>query len=329
MKILFLTSRVDSPSFRFRVLQYIPYIEKDGWDVKIQEIPKNWFKRWLLFNRLDKFDIIFIQRKMLGNLELRKLRARTERLFYDFDDAIMLKHSSGGAIISRHREKRFRSIVKTADMVIAGNEYLANKVKDFSFNVVVIPTVIDTEKYFCIDRNYKEKVTIGWIGSESTLIYLNGIGNVLKRILNDFKNVELKIVCSSFSGLNIPGAILKKWNLTEEVSDLQGFDIGLMPLIDNEWARGKCGFKIIQYFSVGVPVVCSPVGVNCRIVNEGITGFFANNEDEWYEKVALLIKDKTLRLKMGEAARNKIGKEYSLNVFVPRLLGVLKGGGYG
>lgn len=328
MRILFLTSRIDSPSFRFRVLQYLPYLEKNGLDATIQEVPKDWFKRSLYLFRLNNFDLIFIQRKLLKSIELKQLKKKAKKVCYDFDDALMYKDSRRGAVISKRNQKRFRSITQIADKIIAGNDYLAAKARAYSSNVVVIPTAIDTNLYSPITKEGRDTVILGWIGTKSTLIYLNQIRDVLKKILGNFENVKLKVVCNDFSGLDISDAIMKKWSEEEEIPDLQRFDIGLMPLTDDAWTQGKCGFKIIQYFSVGIPVVCSPVGVNSSIVGDGVTGFFANNSTQWYEKITTLIKDKTLRLKLGEVARRKVQEEYSLKVCAPKLLSVLKGKDY-
>lgn len=324
MKILFLTSRINSPSFRFRVLQYLPYLEKNGWDIAVKEIPRNWFRRQQWIRKLNEVDVIFIQRKLLGSIDIRGIRKKAKMLCYDFDDALMYEDSSKGAVRSKRREKRFQSIIKTADIVIAGNEYLADKAEISSSRATIIPTNIDTNIYFPINKKENDRITLGWMGTKSTLIYLDIIKPALNNILTNFKNVSFKVVCNNFSGLNIPGAIMKEWCIEEEVPYLQSFDIGLMPLSDDHWTRGKCGFKIIQYMAVGIPVVCSPVGVNRKIVIEGATGFLARSSKLWEEYLSQLIKSIDLRRKMGQAGREFVKKNYSIDYWAPELEKLLR-----
>ena len=324
MRILFLTSRVNRPSFRFRVLQYLPYLKKNGWDIMINEIPRNWFRRQQWIRKLKEVDIIFIQRKLLGLIEIKEIKKKAKILCYDFDDALMYEDSSKGAVGSKRREKRFQSIIKTADIIIAGNEYLADKAGISSSRTTIIPTNIDTNVYFPINKKEHDKIILGWIGTKSTLIYLGIIEHLLNNILTNFKNVSFKVVCDDFSGLNIPDAIMKKWSIEEEVLDLQSFDIGLMPLSDDRWTRGKCGFKIIQYMAVGIPVVCSKVGANRKIITEGTTGFLAHSSEFWQEYLNQLIKSVELRRKMGQAGREFVKKNYSIDYWAPYLEKLLR-----
>lgn len=318
MRILFLTSRIDSPSFRFRVQQYLPYLEMD---YTINEIPRNWFKRKQWLRSLGDFDVIFIQRRLLMASELKRLKKKARRLYYDFDDALMYRDSQHGAAISKKRFRRFVHTVRSADLVIAGNDFLFNEAKRFSDRVTILPTIIDTDRYIPISKDDKDEVIIGWIGSKSTLLYLKDIVEILSRMY------RLKIICDDFSGFqHVSGIIMKRWDINTEVEDLQSFDIGIMPLTDDNWTRGKCGFKIIQYMAVGVPVVCSPVGVNRKIVTHGVNGFFAKEDREWKEYIGLLISDKGLRNRMGKAGRELVVRDYSLKRWAPYMAKLLKEG---
>jgi len=324
MKILFLTSRKDTPSFKFRVMQFIPYLEEHGWQVNITEIPRSIFKRILLFNRIQGYNVIFIQRKLLSNLELNILKKKG-KLCYDFDDALMYKDSSCGARMSWRRNKRFKNTVRNVDLVIAGNDYLKSKAELYTKNIKIIPTIINTEKYIP-NYKYKKEIYLGWIGSKSTLPYLDNLKEILESVLNTNINVKLKIVCDNFSEINIHGAILKKWDNISEIKDLQSFDIGLMPLSDDFWTRGKCGFKLIQYMAVGIPVICSPVGVNKKLVSHGKNGFLAENEQLWIQYINELIEKPNLRNKMGKSGREFIEEQYSLNYWAPKFEQLLREG---
>jgi glycosyltransferase involved in cell wall biosynthesis len=170
----------------------------------------------------------------------------------------------------------------------------------------------------------KNRITIGWIGSRSTFSYLGRIKGVLEKIGERYQNVELKIVADKFFDCkNIP-VVKSKWSYDSEIDDLQSFDIGLMPLTDNAWTRGKCGFKLIQCMAVQVPVICSPVGMNREIVQHGVNGLWANNSEEWIKGLSTLIETPTMREKLGVNGRKTVQEKYSLELNAMRLAGLLK-----
>jgi glycosyltransferase involved in cell wall biosynthesis len=168
-------------------------------------------------------------------------------------------------------------------------------------------------------------VTLGWIGSSSTIFYLERIRGVLDRVFERHTNTRLKIVADRFLDCDLMPVVKKNWDYGDEIADLRSFDIGLMPLTDDPWARGKCGFKLLQYMAVGVPGVASPVGVNTEIIEHGRNGFLAESEKEWTECLARLIEDPALRRRMGEEARRTVIERYSQDVNAPRLWAVLEG----
>jgi glycosyltransferase involved in cell wall biosynthesis len=165
---------------------------------------------------------------------------------------------------------------------------------------------------------------LGWIGTKGNLKYVKKLEPVFKAISQRFPHVKLKIVSNDFyESPSIP-VINKPWKLEEENEDLISFDIGLMPLNDDLWSRGKCGLKIIQYLSVGVPVVCTPVGINRDIVRDGENGFWATTEEEWVKRLSSLIQDQNLRRKMGEKGIRTVEEGYSLRVTSEKFLNVLQ-----
>jgi glycosyltransferase involved in cell wall biosynthesis len=216
-------------------------------------------------------------------------------------------------------------MVKSCDLVIAGNDYLKEKAMKYNERITVVPTPIDTGRYSKKLYGKKARVTLGWIGSHGTLFYLEKMKPVLDSLGKRFDHIELKIVCDHFFDCSNLPVIKKLWNYDEEIADLKSFDIGLMPLTDDPWSRGKCGFKLLQYLAVGVPVVCSPVGVNKQIVKDGKNGYLAKTESDWMEKLSLLIgSDEGLREDMGMNGRKVVDTEYSLEVNSPKLLEALK-----
>ena len=165
---------------------------------------------------------------------------------------------------------------------------------------------------------------MGWRGSHTPASYLNELQRPLELIARRYSHVELRIVGAEQLLLKLPNLRVAQWALPRELEELQGFDIGLMPMPDNAWTRGKCGFKALLYMSVGIPVIASPVGVNCEIVREGMNGFLASTEASWTERLSQLIEDRALRDRMGQAGRAIVEAEYSVHVHAPRVLDILQ-----
>ncbi len=324
MRILFLIQGWNIASSRYRVLQYIPYLESQGVETEVSLYPRTLKENIQFFNGLSRYDIVFLQRKRFSQPRLALLRRKAKRIVYDFDDSVMYRSSKSEDALSPTRRRRFVQMVKNSDLVVGGNEFLRREVLPFNQNVEVIPTAIDQEKYPLKDYSLaKEEVTIGWIGSRGPIRYLKQMQPIFERIGRRYAHVVLKIVCDTFFDCERMKVIKKPWSPGDEVSDLQSFDIGVMPLVDDPWSWGKCGLKIIQYQGVGVPVVCTPVGVNRDLVEDGTNGYWATTAEEWEKKLAILIEDPGLREKMGREGRRRVLKNFTLQTCAPRLLSIL------
>jgi len=324
MKVLFLIQGFSVAASRYRVLQYIPYLKSNGVDATVSLYPRTLKENIRFFSDLPKYDIVFLQRKRFNQPRLGLLRKRARRIIYDFDDAVMYRNSKSKDPISQSRRRRFAQMIQISDFVIAGNEFLKNEVLTFHPNVEVIPTSIDQNRYSLKDYNIKKKrVTIGWIGDHGSIHYLEKMRPIFERIGERYRYSELKIVCDIFFDCEKINVVKKLWKSEEEVADLQSFDIGVMPLVDDPWSWGKCGLKIIQYQGVGVPVICTPAGINRDLVEDGINGFWAMGSEEWEEKLSILIKDPTLREKMGMEGRRRVLEGYTVQACAPRLFSVL------
>ena len=324
MKVLFLIQGFSVAASRYRVLQYIPYLESKGVETKVSLYPRTLKENFRFFNELSQYDIVFLQRKRFNQPRLSLLRRRAKRILYDFDDSVMYRNSKAKDPISSTRRRRFVQMVKNCDFVIAGNEFLKREVLSFNQNVEVIPTAIDRERYHL--KTYpvqQERVTLGWIGDHGSIHYLEMMRPIFDRISAKYPHVELKIVCDTFFDCDRIKVIKKNWSSEEEVADLQGLDIGLMPLVDDPWSWGKCGLKIIQYQGVGVPVVCTPVGINKDLVEDGTNGFWAMTPEEWEEKLSLLIENPGLREQMGREGRRRVLENYTYQACAPRLFSIL------
>ena len=318
MKVLFLLESRKTPSSRFRVYNYTEYLKRAEIDYKTIAIPKNFLARIFIFFPIVFYDLVFIQKKVFHSWELMFIRLLAPKIVYDIDDAIMfidrtLKDRGGRKSLSKN--KRLFRTLNTADYIIAGNKYLADYIKKFNTNITIIPTPVDTKTYHLLDEERDHKnIVIGWIGTEGNLRYLHSLKNVFQKLQEKYSNIVIKIVCDRFINLENVNIEKKLWTLEDEVKDLQSFDIGIMPLNDDEWTRGKCGFKILQYMAVGIPSVSSSVGVNSDIVQDGVNGFLANNDHEWFEKLSLLIENKDLRIKIGRKGRGFVENRYSLDM---------------
>ena len=325
MKVLFLIQGWEVAASRYRVLQYIPFLKSYGMETVVSLYPRTLKENIQFFRALPQYDIVLLQRKRFSQPRLGWLRKRARRIVYDFDDSVMYRNSKAKDPASRTRKKRFIQMIKASDFVIAGNEFLKNQVLPFNPKVEVIPTSIDQERYALKDYSMKkESVTLGWIGDHGSIHYLEEMRPIFERIGRRSPHSELKIVCDIFFDCGKINVVKKLWKSEEEVSDLQSFDIGLMPLVDDPWSWGKCGLKIIQYQGVGVPVVCTPVGVNRDLVEDGVNGFWAGTPQEWEEKISVLINDPSLREKMGKEGRRRVLESYTVRSCAPRLFSILK-----
>lgn len=326
MKLVFLVTRLEKPSARYRVLQYVPFLEKAGYKIRIEVIPKDPFDRLALCRNMREADMVFLQKKLFGLLEWHILRKSSKKLIFDFDDAVMFRDPGNKDQNSPKRMKNFLRTVREADMVIAGNDYLK------SFSVVenprttVLPTAIDMQKYAeKIERGRTDHLVLGWIGSRATLGYLERMKGVWDAVHERFSHTRLKIVADAFFDCDRIPVIKKPWTTEEEMDDLHTFDIGLMPLTDDPWSQGKCGFKLLQYMAVGIPAVCSPVGANRTIVSDGIEGFHAVSDKDWIEKIGHLVENSELRTRMGKQGREKVNSLYSVETNSKKLLAILAG----
>ncbi len=326
MKVIFLTHYSDQ-GHRFRVEQYFPFLRKHQVEPKWQPIFGSWRQRLSIYRQLPHFDITCIQRRLLPPPEFYLIRRKAPKIIFDIDDAIMYRSSSSPNPHSFSRRIKFQWMVKWSDAVIVGNQFLKNEVLkvDPQKEVILIPTSIDMSLY-PRKKEVKEssEIILGWIGTKGNLKYLKKLEPVFKIISQKFPHVKLKIVSNDSYGSTFIPVLNKPWRLEDENEDLISFDIGLMPLNDDLWTRGKCGLKIIQYLSVGVPVVCSPVGINQDIVKDGENGFWATTEEEWVERLSSLIQDQSLRRKMGENGIRTVEKGYCLTVTSETFLNVLQ-----
>lgn len=340
-KVLIITHhRKDrSPGQRFRFEQYLDYLENNGFQIDISILLNeeddmtfyskgNYPKKALLLKkqikqrqqdarRADEYDIIFIYRDALptGTIKYeKKFAASKAKLIYDFDDAIFLPNVSDAnrALNFMKKPEKTGDIIALCDLVIAGNEYLRDYALQHNDNVRIIPTTIDTEEYQRIEHK-NDKICIGWSGSITTIQHFKHAIPFLLKLRGKYPDqLEFKVIGDGdyvHAELDIQGL---PWKKETEIEELSTFDIGIMPLPNDEWAKGKCGLKGLQYMALEIPTIMSPVGVNSTIIQDGVNGFLADEVDGWVDKLSLLIEDEQLRRRMGQAARVTVVEEYSV-----------------
>jgi glycosyltransferase involved in cell wall biosynthesis len=322
-RILFLVSGPDEVSCRFRVLQYIPYLQRMGIQVEVADLHVSGAARWNILRSAAGYDSVCVHRAFLSPLEQRRLCRVAHGYIFDFDDAIMFRDSSHRRFDSWQRRWRFRRMVAGARRVIAGNSYLAAWASRYSERVTVIPTSIDLSAYPERRAEPGRAPVIGWIGTRINLMYLQTVVPALTRLARKRPDVTLKVVSDDFFDVAGIPVTNKRWSLADEVDDVTSFHVGIMPLPDDPWTRGKCAVKILQYFAAAVPVVCSPVGANLEVVEHGRSGYFAATEDEWVARLDELLGDRQRRRQFGRAGRDTVHRTYAIESTVDQFVKAL------
>lgn len=235
-----------------------------------------------------------------------------KKIVYDFDDAIWLNdgHDPTALWSWLKWRKKIKLIIKWSSRISAGNNFLADYALRFNPNATVIPTVVDTARLAPSRAVKKDKITIGWTGSHSTLFYLERIVPVIRQLEQQYE-FRFLVIANKNPEFKLKSFEYKEWKKETENEDLGTLDIGLMPLEDVEWAKGKCGFKLIQYGAKAIPSVASPVGVNSIIITSGKNGILAKDNQDWYRSIETLLTNSELRIKMGIEARKKVDLTFS------------------
>ncbi|UCD49422.1 MAG: glycosyltransferase family 4 protein [Phycisphaerales bacterium] len=276
-----------------------------------------------LYRQAMAFDAVFLQRKTVNPWDAFWLRRYCPKLIYDFDDAIMYSDRSPERRC-RGRLRRFRRTVATSDVVIAGNDYLAAHARHYSSEVHVLPTALDLGPYSVTRPGSRDrKRRLVWIGSRSTLKYLAGMKAALEEIGRRHRDVVLRIVADAFFDLQNMAVEKVTWSHQAEAMSLLTSDIGLAPLPDDAFSRGKCGFKVLQYQAAALPVVTSPVGVNAEYVRDGVSGLHASGVEAWIGALSRLLGDAEQRAAMGRAGREEVVK-FDLKLIGRRLEEIIR-----
>ncbi|SNC67698.1 Glycosyltransferase involved in cell wall bisynthesis [Hymenobacter gelipurpurascens] len=351
MQILFLMPYPTgkAPSQRFRFEQYFgaltsaghryhvaPFISDSTWSVlykpghqvqKVVGILSGFLRRTTLLFGVSKYDYVFIHREAspIGPPIFEWLIAKIlgKKIIYDFDDAIWIPNTSeANKIVADIKwNHKVADICRWAYKVSCGNAYLRDYAQQFNPNAVINPTTIDTEHLHnqVRDQQAPGKLVIGWTGTHSTLKYIEQVVPVLAKLEKEF-DFEFRVISNQPPELTLRSLVYQPWRKETEIADLLAFHVGLMPLEDDLWAKGKCAFKALQYMALGEPALVSPVGMNTEVVQQDVNGNICNTSDEWEAALRRLLMDPGLRARMGQAARQTIQERYSVVANRPNFL---------
>ena len=321
-------------STRYRVLAHRPSLEEAGFTTEVRyplDLEHRGPQR-LVLRAADvlrdvygesRADLWFVHRKMYPVPLVARLRREGVPLVFDMDDALDLPPP--GATIGELGRERYRwnlaAMVEVADLVICGNRYLASRLPHDRYEI--LPTPIDTERFSPGAISPPTGPTLGWVGYSDNLRYLEALGDVLREVGG--RHPGLKVVVVADRPANLPGVEVefRPWSLEREVSGFDGIGVGLMPLADDPWTRGKCAFKAIQYMALGIPAVASPVGMNREVIEDGGNGFLPGSDSEWVEALDTLLGDPSRAKKIATAGRRTVEERYALDVISGELAGIL------
>jgi glycosyltransferase involved in cell wall biosynthesis len=338
--------RDTSPGQRYRIEQWEPHLAALGVSIEYSTfsppgLPETLYRRGRFAEKLagiarayvrqlkavakaSRFDLVYIFREaaLVGPAVLESIAGLSGApVVFDFDDAVFLRYKSpsNGYLSYLKFPGKTKRLCRSAREVMAGNEYLADWASRYNERVSVVPTTIDTDRYRPELRSRRHELpTIGWTGSHSTRAHLSLAVPALELLA---ARRRFRLVVIGADAPEIEGAVIESrpWRSSTEVLDLSDIDVGIMPLADDPWSRGKCGCKAIQYMGLGIPAIVSPVGANTRIVTHGENGFWARNEGDWVSLLERLLDDEDLRARLGREGRRTVEEKYSARVVAPRV----------
>ena len=336
-------------SSRLRMMQYLPHLTAQGVEVTVAPLFSDDYVMGLQHNRRSLrevlraytqrikalwssrvYDLIWIENESLPWLpawiELALLSNKAPYVL-DYDDAVFHYYDlHRSAFVRRALGNKHRWLIRGAVLIIAGNDYLARYAKQSGAKKVeIVPTVIDLERYTGTTHTQSSyplnPPRVGWIGQRSTASFLQPYKSMFE-LFKANENAQFVAIGINADSFGLPMESVS-WTESTEVASIASLDIGIMPLLDGPFERGKCGYKLIQYMACGLPVVASPVGLNCQIVEHGVNGFLVETMEQWEEALRTLLAEPNLRRCMGQAGRRKVEQHFCIQVTGPKVASLL------
>jgi glycosyltransferase involved in cell wall biosynthesis len=327
-KAVLLGYDLEQPSFRHRMRTLVGTLEAAGWQVRAERFPSGRYglRTWERRALLREADVVVLHQIKLSAMEARLFASVSRRRIFDVDDAIYVRKPrrlGEAADDSPWRKRKFAATCRWVDVVAAGNDVLAGVARASARSVTILPTSIDTAAYRPTTAA-ADTPTIVWIGSPENLVYLEMIRPALARLTARYRTLRMRVVCSRFPDWSEVNIERIAWSSATEAESLATAHIGVMPLSDDEWARGKCAFKLLQYMAAALPCVASPVGANTEAVIDGVNGFHARTVDEWERHLESLIRSPDLRARLGASGRAHVESRYAMRTYQARYLELLR-----
>jgi glycosyltransferase involved in cell wall biosynthesis len=319
---------LEQPSFRHRMRTLIGTLQQAGWQVRAERFPSGRYgiRTWERRSLLRDADVVVLHQIKLSAIEARLFAALSRRRIFDVDDAIYVRKPRrlGEAVDdSRWRKRKFAATCRWVDVVAAGNEVLADVARGSAQDIVILPTSIDTTVYQPTTAARDDPPTIAWIGSPENLVYLEMIRPALARLAVRYPALRMRVICSRFPDWPEINIERVAWSSATEAASLAAAHIGVMPLTDDAWARGKCAFKLLQYMAAALPCVASPVGANTEAVIDGVNGFHARTVEDWERHLETLIRSPDLRARFGRSGHAHVESRYSMHTYRARYVELL------
>jgi len=320
---------LEQPSFRHRMRSLIGTFEAAGWRVRAERFPSGRYglRTWERRSLLREADVVVLHQIKLSALEARLFASVSRRRVFDVDDAIYVRKPrrlGEAPDDSPWRKRKFAATCRWVDVVAAGNDVLAGAARASARAITILPTSIDTASYRPTSATAADAPTIVWIGSPENLVYLEMIRPALVRLTVRHPTLKMRIICSRFPDWPDVNIEPIAWSTATEAESLAAAHIGVMPLTDDEWARGKCAFKLLQYMAAALPCVASPVGANAEAVIDGVNGFHARSTEEWERNLEALIRSPELRARFGASGREHVESRYAMRSYQARYLELLR-----
>ena len=319
---------LEQPSFRHRMRTLIGTLEAAGWQVRAERFPSGRYglRTWERRALLAWAHVAVLHQIKLSAIEARLFAALSKRRVFDVDDAIYVRKPRGlgeTADDSVWRRRKFAATCRSVDAVAAGNDVLASVARPAAKAVVILPTSIDTSCYQATTAGPGEPPSIAWIGSPENLVYLEMIRPALARLAARHPTLKVKVICSAFPDWPEIRVERVPWSAATEAASLAAAHIGVMPLSDDEWTRGKCAFKLLQYMAASLPCVASPIGANAEAVIDGVTGFHATSLEDWERSLERLIDSAELRARLGANGHAHVEERYAMHAYQANYLALL------
>lgn len=331
MRLLALVDSPDHVCCRYRIRAFESALRDIGWSLDCESLERGLLARTRQLRSTSRFDAVILQRKLLPSWQLAILRRSARRLIFDFDDAVFFRDSHDRrGIHSPRRARRFARVARAADAILAGNGFLTERAQRAGARpetLWTIPTCVDPSLYPAKTKREADPERppdLVWIGSSSTLKGLEARRSLWERLGLEVPGLRLRVICDRFPDFDRIQTIPVVWSEPTEGLELARGDVGVSLLPDDDWSRGKCGLKVLQYQAAGLPVIANPVGATLDMVKPGETGILATTDDEWVEAVRALCNP-SRRAEMGANGRRQVEAEYSVNAWASTFASVISG----